>query len=164
MKYHQNGFLGFFLPTNSHILSLQIGRIEACVKLTSFLALSLQVAPVSLYIPNSLMWEASTSVYILNVPVWPLRSSRVDPHQNLFWMSRLMSHTHMPQVGMKRFIICIMRLFGGSMSDFTSWSENGLRGQGKDAGLEFLIWLWYRTGVRVPMCGWAEAYVVWISH
>lgn len=55
------------------------------------------------------------------------------------------------------------KTYGGSKTDFTSWFENGLRKPGKETGLEFLLWLWSGAGVSVPMCGWAEVCVLWIS-
>ena len=60
----------------------------------------------------------------------------------------------MQQEGMKRFIICILNSQGG----LPSWSENGLREPGKEAGLVLVMQGsgWSRSSCMRPGAPWFE--------
>ena len=172
LAFHQNSFPGFSWHTNSHILAPQTGGTVAYFN------------HWPLFLPCHCRWLQSVSglqillcgkqaleSIFLNVPVWPLWSSRMGSHPKSGWMSRLMWHLHTPPPTSihipseyEKVYYLPNKAYGGSKTDFTSWFENGLRKPGKETGLECLLWLWGGAGVSVPMCGWAEVCVLWISH
>lgn len=65
-------------------------------------------------------------------------------------MSRL-TMTHTDQEDMKRFSTPIMRLSEESRAGFLIWSKNGLRKQGRETGLGFIV-VGGGAGVRAGVC------------
>lgn len=118
------------------------------------------MALVSLWLPKSLICgkQVLESIF-LNVPVWPLCSSRIDSYPKFGLDVKMMWHSYPTRTHLPCEYEKVYYIRQTSQADLKMVWE-----QGKETGLEFSLWLWGGAGVRVPICEWAEACVVWISH